>query len=236
MEDPWHVEVLNACTGERMLGPLLIYPTEKVGNLMRRLQHHHACNVRANDDPSKRFKIIFRGCELHPLDDMEWAILDGRPFPMPDTTQKIVLKAIAEPVLLSWHQFVAMPAIRDLQSAIDDAHIQLIRPLRRLCNETGGNAIDISNSAYDWRQLLKIIPTHSTRQLIGPGITGVAFWHVNSIEDDREIFPLNPIDCEDACSFFEITSANGDQWHINIHTSADSQLTCSLDHFPFPDS
>ena len=236
MEDPWHVEVRNACTGEHMLGPLPIYPTEKVGSLMRRLQYH-AWNVRANDDPTKRFKIIFRGCELHPLDDMRWAILDGMPFPMIDTTQKIVLKAIAVPVLLSWDQFLAMPAIRDRHSGIDDAYTKLIRPLRRLCNETAGNAIDISEHwAYDWRQLLKIMPTHSTRQLIGLGITGVAFWHVNPSEDDREIFPLNPIDCEDACSFFEITSANGDQWHINIHTSADSQLTCSLDHFPFPHS
>ena len=113
--------------------------------------------------------------------------------------------------------------------------------MRQHCIDNAVDAIDISDSDYAWRLLLKTITSHSKKRLIGPGITGIAFRLLNTIDPNYE--PGGPYqqimhEAGDTCAgdrgrrhVFEINSANGDMWHTHFHWSND----VDLEHFPFLD-
>ena len=103
--------------------------------------------------------------------------------------------------------------------------------MRRDCIENGINTIDLSDGDYDWRLLLKNQLNLNTKHIIGPGITGIAFRLLRTVDSNYEPGgPAHQGGDEGRRHAFVITSANGDMWHINFHHRCERQ---ELDHFPF---
>ena len=252
------VEVMNACTGDHMFGPILLQYTEKVSFLIRRLQYHAFTHCAA--ESCKRFKLIFNGRHLDPsqslqvvrvVNDMLEATDNDRDISQMDTAQMMVLDAIAEPILFTWDQLIAMPgrevgpdgenvrwtpSQRDSPLRIAMHAWGMQKQMRRLCIALKIEEIDVNGTNYDWRLLMKKMITPSTKQIIGPGITAITFRLLSAI--DPNYAPGGPEYMQSSFTAiadpgrrhaFEITSANGDTWLMHFHATG----ARDLEHFPF---
>jgi hypothetical protein len=74
----------------------------------------------------------------------------------------VVFKMIAEPLLLTWEQLFAMPAMRKRAGRGGKAACLKQRELRAFCFENNIARVDLGRSAYNWRILLKTIPCLNT--------------------------------------------------------------------------
>ena len=144
-------------------------------------------------------------------------------------SQELVLTMIASPVLLSWDQLVARPAMRKRAGRGGKGACAKQRQLRTQCFQNSINCLDLSDFDYDWRLLLKTMPSLYTRAVIGPGVVQFTFRL------------LDTIDCNYAGRYgrhwtdsgqrhvFEMSCASGDQWHMRFHRRGN----CDLQRLPF---
>ena len=132
---------------------------------------------------------------------------------------KVVLKMVAEPLLLTWEQLLAMPAMRKRAGRGGKAACLKQRELRAFCFENNIYEVDLARSAYNWRLLLKTMPWLNTPDVIGPGIVGFSFRLLSEIDPhyaaERHVFELN--------------CANGDRWHLHFHHRGN----CNRRYLPF---
>ena len=131
----------------------------------------------------------------------------------------LVFKMIAEPLLLTWEQLVAMPTCRKLAGRGGKGACRLQRILRVSCLENNIDEVDLARSSYNWPLLLKTMPCLNTPDVIGPGIVGFSFRLLRDIDPnyaaERHVF--------------ELTCANGDRWHVHFHQRGN----CDLTNVPF---
>ena len=218
------LRVVSALSAEHMFGPLRIQRTEEVSWLVRQLQH-----LSFSDNPhgiGKQIQLVWNDRILDPL--MPVPLLDLAP------SQELVLSMIAEPVLLSWDQLVAMPAMRKRAGRGGGAACVKQRHLRAFCFENNIRQVDLSNSDYDWRLLLKTKPSIGRKDVIGPGVVSFMFRLLDDIDwNYRRYVAIGQYNkhAEDMGErhVFEMSSANGDRWHLHFHHRG----SCHLEHLRF---
>jgi len=137
-----------------------------------------------------------------------------------ESEPKVVFKMIAEPLLLTWEQLLAMPAMRKRAGRGGKAACLKQRELRAFClSRPRRDEVDLARSAYNWRLLLKTTPCLNTPDVIGPGIVGFSFRLLSEIDPnyaaERHVF--------------ELTCANGDRWHLHFHQRGN----CDRRHLPW---
>ena len=136
-----------------------------------------------------------------------------------ESEPKVVFKMIAEPLLLTWEQVLAMPAMRKRAGRGGKAACLKQRELRAFCFENNIDEVDLARSAYNWRLLLKTMPCLNTPDVIGPGIVGFSFRLLSEIDPhyaaQRHVF--------------EFICANGDRWHLHFHQRGN----CDRRHLPW---
>ena len=218
------IRVVSALSAEHMFGPLRIQRTEEVSWLVRQLQH-----LSFSDNPhgiGKQIQLVWNDRILDPL--MPLPHLDLAP------SQELVLSMIAEPVLLSWDQLVAMPAMRKRAGRGGKGACVKQRQLRVFCFENNIRRVDLSNSDYDWRLLLKTIPSLRTKAVIGPGVVSFMFRLLDDIDWNyrghaiTRYYRKHPEDMGER-HVFEMSCANGDRWHLHFHKGG----SCHLEHLRF---
>ena len=218
------LRVVSALSAEHMFGPLRIQRTEEVSWLVRQLQH-----LSFSDNPhgiGKQIQLVWNDRILDPL--MPLPHLDLAP------SQELVLSMIAEPVLLSWDQLVAMPAMRKRAGRGGKGACVKQRQLRVFCFENNIRRVDLSNSDYDWRLLLKTIPSLRTKAVIGPGVVSFMFRLLDDIDWNyrghaiTRYYRKHPEDMGER-HVFEMSCANGDRWHLHFHKGG----SCHLEHLRF---
>ena len=149
-------------------------------------------------------------------------------------TQELVLSMIAEPVLLSWDQLVAMPPMRKRAGRGGKGACVEQRRLRVFCFENNIRQVDLSNSDYDWRLLLKTMPSVRTQIVIGPGVVRFTFRLLDTIDWNyygnrrRRVHGMHMEDTG-VRHVFEICCADGDAWHAHFHQRG----SCDLQHVRF---
>jgi len=131
----------------------------------------------------------------------------------------MVLEMVAEPLLLTWEQLLAMSPMRKRAGRGGKAACIKQRQLRAFCFENGIEAVELATSAYNWRLLLKTMPCLNTPDVIGPGIVGFSFRLLSEIDPNYDA----------ARHVFELSCANGDQWHLHFHQRGN----CDRRHLPF---
>ena len=218
------LDALCALSGDRMFGPLQVPCGEKVSQVVRRLQHSF---FTANPDGvGQRFQLAWKDQQLDPSARL---------------CHDYELTVIASPVLLSWDQLVAMPAMRKRSGRGGKGACTKQRQLRTWCFHNNIGQLDLSydNLGYDWRLLLKTMPKLNTRAVIGPGIVQFMFRLLDTIDPNYEgNTPIDPIlfyrPRPHWADFgqrhvFEMSCANGDRWHLHFHQHGN----CDLEHLPF---
>ena len=218
------LRVVSALSAEHIFGPLRIQRTEKVSWLIRQLQH-----ISFSENPhriGKQIQLVWNDRILDPM----------RPVPLLDLapSQELVLSMIAEPVLLSWDQLVAMPAMRKRAGRGGKGACVKQRQLRVFCFENNIRQVDLSNSDYDWRLLLKTVPSLRTKAVIGPGVVSFMFRLLDYIDCNADIYELigqHTKHAEDMGErhVFEMSCANGDRWHLHFHQRG----SCHLEQLKF---
>ena len=140
----------------------------------------------------------------------------------------LVLTMTADPVLLSWDQLVAMPAMRKHAGRGGKGACHKQRQLREFCFENDIREVDLSSSDYNWRLLLKTMPCLYTKTVIGPGVVKFAFRLLDDI--DWNYHGMHDKHAQDVGErhVFQISCANGHQWHVHFHRRG----SCDLDHVP----
>ena len=134
-------------------------------------------------------------------------------------SEPMVLEMIAEPLLLTWEQLLAMPAMRKQAGrGGKGAYIQQ-RILRAHCLENHILYVDLATSGYNWRLLLKTMPCLNTPEVIGSGIVGVSFRLLADIDPNYGA----------ARHVFELNCANGNKWHLHFHQRG----SCNRTFLPF---
>ena len=134
-------------------------------------------------------------------------------------SKNMVLEMIAEPLLLTWEQLHAMPAMRKQAGRGGKAACIKQRQLRADCLENNIATVELSRSAYNWRLLLKTMPCLNTPDVIGPGIVGFSFRLLKEIDPNYHA----------ARHVFELNCANGDRWHLHFHRHGN----CDRKYLPF---
>ena len=222
------IRVVSALSAEHMFGPLRIQRTEKVNCLVRQLQH-----LSFSENPhriGKQIQLVWNDRILDP--SMPVPLLDPAP------SQELVLSMITEPVLLSWDQLVAMPAMRKRAGRGGGAACVKQRHLRAFCFENNIRQVDLSNSDYDWRLLLKTKPSIGRKDVIGPGVVSFMFRLLDDIDWNyiRYVgighYSKRPVGDMGERHVFEMSSANGDRWHLHFHHRG----SCHLEHLRFNDT
>ena len=218
------LRVVSALSAEHIFGPLRIQRTEKVSWLIRQLQH-----ISFSENPhriGKQIQLVWNDRILDPM----------RPVPLLDLapSQELVLSMIAEPVLLSWDQLVAMPAMRKRAGRGGKGACVKQRQLRVFCFENNIRQVDLSNSDYDWRLLLKTVPSLRTKAVIGPGVVSFMFRLLDYIDCNHRVYELigqHTKHAEDMGErhVFEMSCANGDRWHLHFHQRG----SCHLEQLKF---
>jgi hypothetical protein len=130
-----------------------------------------------------------------------------------------VLEMIAEPLLPTWEELVAMPAVRKQAGRGGKTACTEQRNLRASCLEKHTDVIELARSAYNWRLLLKTMLCLNTPEVIGPGIVGFSFRLLEEIDPNYAA----------ARHVFELKCANGDHWHLHFHQRGN----CDRRHLPF---
>ena len=218
------LRVVSALSAEHIFGPLRIQRTEKVSWLIRQLQH-----ISFSENPhriGKQIQLVWNDRILDP--SMPVPLLDPAP------SQELVLSMIAEPVLLSWDQLVAMPAMRKRAGRGGKGACVKQRQLRVFCFENNIRQVDLSNSDYDWRLLLKTVPSLRTKAVIGPGVVSFMFRLLDYIDCNHRVYELigqHTKHAEDMGErhVFEMSCANGDRWHLHFHQRG----SCHLEQLKF---
>ena len=86
------------------------------------------------------------------------------------------------------------------------------RRLREYCFAHGLWDVDLSNSEYDWKNLLKGMPASKSKGLVGAGIVKFSFRLLRNVRDHNY------------CKFdsgemhvFEIECIDGERWQLHFH-------------------
>jgi hypothetical protein len=206
--------VESSVSGEQIFGPLRIQRTQSTSSLLRQLQH-----IAYTEHQSALFvRLTFDDCLLDSSKPVMQYHAATEHMDV-ESEPKVVFKMIAEPLLLTWEQLFAMPAMRKRAGRGGKAACLKQRELRAFCFENNIARVDLARSAYNWRLLLKTIPCLNTPDVIGPGIVGFSFCLLSEIDPnyaaERHVF--------------ELTCANGDRWHLHFHQRGN----CDRRHLPW---
>ena len=207
------LRVTSPITGREILPPLQIQKHQKLRSLLRQLQY-----IAYNEQ--QRAILIRLQCDDCILDP-ERSLMQCHSATehMDVESEPIVLEMIAEPLLLTWEQLHAMPAMRKQANRGGKAACIKQRQLRAFCLEKNIDAVELTRSAYNWRFLLKTMPCLNTPDVIGPGIVGFSFRLLKEIDPNYDA----------ALHVFELNCANGDRWHLHFHKHGN----CNRRYLPF---
>jgi len=207
------LRVTSPITGREILPPLQIQKHQKLRSLLRQLQY-----IAYNEQ--QRAILIRLQCDDCILDP-ERSLMQCHSATehMDVESEPIVLEMIAEPLLLTWEQLHAMPAMRKQANRGGKAACIKQRQLRAFCLEKNIDAVELTRSAYNWRLLLKTMPCLNTPDVIGPGIVGFSFRLLKEIDPNYDA----------ALHVFELNCANGDRWHLHFHRRGN----CNRRYLPF---
>ena len=207
------LRVTSPITGREILPPLQIQRHQKLRSLLRQLQY-----IAYNEQ--QRAILIRLQCDDCILDP-ERSLMQCHSATehMDVESEPIVLEMIAEPLLLTWEQLHAMPAMRKQANRGGKAACIKQRQLRAFCLEKNTDAVELTRSAYNWRLLLKTMPCLNTPDVIGPGIVGFSFRLLKEIDPNYDA----------ALHVFELNCANGDRWHLHFHRHGN----CNRRYLPF---
>jgi len=211
MQTSRSVQITVECSfsGEQVFGPLRIQRTQSTSSLLRQLQHI----AYTEHQRALLVRLTFDGLLLDSSRPAPWIHMGVESGP------KVVFKMIAEPLLLTWEQLCAMPAMRKHAGRGGRGACRKQRELRAFCLENNIARVDLARSAYNWRLLLKTMPCLNTPVVIEPGIVGFSFCLISEIDlnyaAERHVF--------------ELTCANGDRWHLHFHR----QGNCDRRHLPW---
>jgi hypothetical protein len=223
--DAFALTIVTALAGDRIFGPLRIQRHEKVNCLLRRL--HHLSHV----DPEmsgKQIQLLHNDRILDP----SMSVLQSTD-PLPSIGEhELVLTMIAKPLLLTWEQLVAMPCLPILcveNGLPKEEHRACTRQrrLRSLCFENNMREVDLSDAGYEWRLLLKTMPSAITKDVIGVGVTRFTFRLLDNIDENYAGYRGYTGERH----VFEISCADGDRWHLHFHQTG----SCDVEHLPFND-
>ena len=208
------ITVESSVSGEQIFGPLRIQRTQLTRSLLRQLQHI----AYTEHQSALLIRLTFDDCILNPSRPVMQYHAATEHMGV-ESEPKVVFKMIAEPLLLTWEQLLAMPAMRKRAGRGGKAACLKQRELRAFCFENNIDEVDLARSAYNWRLLLKTMPCLNTPDVIGPGIVGFSFRLLSEIDPnyaaERHVFELN--------------CANGDRWHLHFHQRGN----CDRRHVPF---
>ena len=84
--------------------------------------------------------------------------------------------------------------------------------LRRQCFDNGLWEVDLTDSAYDWRQLLKSLPEGTSKTLVGTGVVKFSFRLLQNVRDHNYVKK----DTSER-HVFQITCADGVRWLLHFH-------------------
>ena len=208
-----HLRVVSPITGEEIIQPLQIQRQQKLRSLLRQLQH-----IAYNEH--QRAILIRLKCDDCILDPerpvMQYHAATEH---MDVESEPMVLEMTAEPLLLTWEQLLAMPAMRKQAGRGGKAACIKQRQLRAFCFENNIDGVELAKSAYNWRLLLKTMPCLNTPDVIGPGIVGFSFRLLKEIDPNYDA----------ALHVFELNCANGSRWHLHFHQRGN----CDRRYLPF---
>ena len=207
------IRVVSSITGEQIFGALRIQRQQKTRSLLRQLQHI----AYTEHQRALLIRLKCDDCILDP--DRPVMQYHAATEHMGVESEPMVLKMIAEPLLLTWEQLLAMPAMRKQAGRGGKVACIKQRELRAFCFENSIEEVDLARSAYNWRLLLKTMPCLNTPDVIGPGIVGFSFRLLNEIDPNYAA----------ALHVFELNCANGDRWHLHFHRRGN----CDRRHLPF---
>ena len=207
------LRVTSPITGREILPPLQIQRHQKLRSLLRQLQY-----IAYNEQ--QRAILIRLQCD-DCIIDPERSLMQCHSATehMDVESEPIVLEMIAEPLLLTWEQLHAMPAMRKQANRGGKAACIKQRQLRAFCLEKNIDAVELTRSAYNWRLLLKTMPCLNTPDVIGPGIVGFSFRLLKEIDPNYDA----------ALHVFELNCANGGRWHLHFHQRGN----CNRRYLPF---
>ena len=169
----------------------------------------------------KQIQLLHNDCILDP----SMPVLQST-----DILPALELAMIAMPLLLTWAQLVAMPCLPilcfehglPLEERRACTHQ---RHLRIFCFENNMREVDLSDAGYEWRLLLKTMPSAITQDVIGVGVTRFTFRLLDSIDENYTGYRGYTGERH----VFEISCADGDRWHLHFHTMG----SCDVEHLPF---
>ena len=244
--DAFALTIVSALSGDRIFGPLRIQRHENVNCLLRRLQHLSHLNPEMS---GKQIQLLHNDRILDPSMPVLFSRLQHllASCKATDWEHELEFTMIVKPVLLTWEQLVAMPAMRKRAGRGGKNACVQQRRLRVLCFENHMREVDLSNSDYDWRLLLKTMSSAVTkdgtnacvqqrrlRVVIGVGVTRFTFRLLDTI--DCNYAPGSYADHRHGGytgerHVFELSCANGDRWHLHFHQHG----SCDLEHLAFND-
>ena len=208
------ITVESSGSGEQIFGPLRIQRTQKTSSLLRQLQHIAYTEHKS----ALLIRLTVDDCILDPSRPVMQYHAATEHMGV-ESEPKVVFKMIAEPLLLTWEQLLAMPAMRKRAGRGGKGACLKQRELRAFCFENNIDEVDLARSAYNWRLLLKTMPCLNTPHVIGPGIVGFSFRLLSEIDPnygaERHVFELN--------------CANGDRWYLHFHQRGN----CDRRHLPW---
>ena len=131
-------------------------------------------------------------------------------------------------VCLSWDELAAMP--RAQQSGGKAANAEQKR-LRQHCLANDLWEVDLTDSTYDWKQLLKAMPEGKSKPLVGAGVVKFSFRLLQN-ERDHNYFKIDSGERH----VFEIMCVDGLRWQLHFHKNGSMDnpvqipLRCSMPH------
>ena len=158
-------EPRKAGPGQQALEPPLIQRLLKISVLLRQLQHiaytehQRTSRIRLKYDDSiiDTNNSIDTSLDSHTLASQYFADTEKEPM---------VLQMIAEPMLLTWDELLAMPAMRKQTGRGGKAACVKQRQLRTFCCANNIDKVDLAEDACNWRLLLKTMPCLNTPAVI----------------------------------------------------------------------
>ena len=112
-------------------------------------------------------------------------------------------------VRLSWNDLLAMTSRKGCGGKT--ANVEQKR-LRAYCFANGVWEVDLTDSPFDWRQLLKGMSEANSKRLVGTGVVKFSFRLLQNVLDHNYI----KIDSGER-HVFEIVSADGERWQLHFH-------------------
>jgi len=208
-----NLRVTSPFTGKEIFPPIQIQRQQNLRSFVRQLQH-------LAYKEHQRAILIRLKCD-DCIIDPEKSVMQCHAATehMGVESKNMVLEMIAEPLLLTWEQLHAMPAMRKQAGRGGKAACIKQRQLRADCLENNIATVELSRSAYNWRLLLKTMPCLNTPDVIGPGIVGFSFRLLKEIDPNYHA----------ARHVFELNCANGDRWHLHFHRHGN----CDRRYLPF---